>query len=213
MLTRILILSGCLLSGAAYLRAGSVDELVVPREPLGSFPLELGSWKGEALPDLEREVVAILGTDEYINRTYARNPDRSVGLYVGYYSTQRQGDSIHSPLNCLPGAGWHPVSHGYSTVPVDASRSIDVNRYVVEKDAARVVVLYWYQSHGRVVPSEYWSKLYLVYDALRLNRTDAALVRVVSPVLDTDSDERAAGLHGEEFVRAMFHTLGRFLPS
>ena len=29
-----------------------------------------------------------------------------VSLFIGYFPTQRTGQSIHSPQNCLPGAGW-----------------------------------------------------------------------------------------------------------
>ena len=48
-----------------------------------------------------------------------------------------------------------------------------MNRYVIQKGVDRQLVLYWYQSHGRVVANEYWSKFYLIRDAVRLNRTDA----------------------------------------
>jgi EpsI family protein len=60
--------------------------------------------------------------------------------------------------------------------------------YVIRKDLDEQVVLYWYQSHGRVVASEYWGRIYMVVDAIRLNRTDAALVRITAPVLNGNVD-------------------------
>ena len=54
----------------------------------------------------------MLGVDDYLSRAYYRADGAVVGLYMGYYGSQRQGDTIHSPLNCLPGAGWEPVSRG-----------------------------------------------------------------------------------------------------
>ena len=63
-----------------------------------------------------------------------------------------------------------------------------MNLYVIRKDLDQQIVLYWYQSHGRVVASEYWGKFYMVYDALRLNRTDAAMVRITVPVRNGDAD-------------------------
>ena len=89
-----------------------------------------------------------------------------------------------------------------------------VNRFVIQKGLDRDVVLYWYQSHGRVVASEYTSKMYMVYDALRLNRTDGALVRVITPILDNDSaDGQAAAGRATAFVQAAFPRLGELLPS
>jgi len=139
-----------------------------------------------------------------------------VGLYVGYYATQRQGASIHSPLNCLPGAGWVPTQKSYESVivPTDkgGSRTVQLNRIVIEKGLDRQLVLYWYQSHGRVVASEYWGKMYSVLDAIRINRTDAALVRIVVPV-DSKVGVEEADQRATEFTRALFPLLGNFLPS
>ena len=64
---------------------------------------------------------------------------------------------------------------------------------MIQKGLDRQLVLYWYQSHGRVVASEYWGKFYLVRDAVRMNRTDAALVRVIVPMAPNDDNAEAAG--------------------
>jgi EpsI family protein len=75
---------------------------------------------------------------------------------------------------------------------LDDGRSVPINLYIIQKDLDKEIVLYWYQSHGRVVASEYWGKFYLVYDALRLNRTDAALIRIVAPVIGGDEENAQA---------------------
>jgi EpsI family protein len=160
----------------------------------------------------------VLGADEYLSRVYHTDRRNYVGLYIGYYESQRQGDTIHSPLNCLPGAGWQPVSKSYVPISVVDSdnrpSTITVNRYVIEKGIERQVVLYWYQSHGRAIANEYRSKVLMVYDAVRLNRSDAALVRVISPsIASEDNGETAADVRTVEFVKAMFPLLGKFLPS
>ena len=88
-----------------------------------------------------------------------------------------------------------------------------MNRIVIQKAIDKQVVLYWYQSHGRVVASEYWGKIYTVLDALRTNRTDAALVRTVSPVADLDpASEQSSERESIEFVQALFPLLGTYLP-
>jgi EpsI family protein len=94
-------------------------------------------------------------------------------------------------------------------IPVTAGESIEVNRYVIQKGLEKQVVLYWYQSHGRVIASEYWAKIYLVMDAIRMNRADGALVRVISPVLNS---EKTAERHAVNFIRDLFSLLNRHLP-
>ncbi|MGD0014201.1 MAG: exosortase C-terminal domain/associated protein EpsI, partial [Bryobacteraceae bacterium] len=75
----------------------------------------------------------------------------------------------------------------------------------------RSVVLYWYQSRERVIASEYSAKFYLVADAIRYNRTDTALIRVVVPV--TGNDVQRSTDTARDFVQAFFSALRDFLPS
>jgi EpsI family protein len=213
--TRIFILSALLLLGAAYVATASKTEKVPPRDSLKHFPLDLDHWKGQDGPPFTPDILAVLGADEYLNRFYQSDKSGYVGLYIGYYQSQRQGDTIHSPLNCLPGSGWEPVSKAYLTIPVSSAMApITVNRYVVQKGLDRQVVLYWYQSHGRVIANEYRSKLLMIYDAVRLNRTDAALVRVITPTPESNSDsDAAADARAVVFVKTIFPLLDRYLPS
>lgn len=213
MIARTMLLSAWMLLGAVLVAAVSETERVPARTPLRGFPLGVAHWVGSEQPTFDESILAVLGVDDYVNRVYASDRAGYVGLYIGFYASQRQGDTIHSPLNCLPGAGWEPVSRSYLTIPIDGSRQIEVNRYVIQKGVDRQVVLYWYQSHGRVVANEYLSKLALMYDAARLNRTDAALVRVVSPVMGSAlGAEDAASGHAVEFVREIFPLLDTYLP-
>ncbi len=201
-----------------YLLRASKTEAVPLRESLASCPVEIGDWSGRDAEPLDTETLAALGVDEYLNRLYATRSGALVGLYVGYYASQRQGDTIHSPLNCLPGAGWLPVKTGRAQVAVASTPDggpapdgrIEVNRFVIEKGLDRQVVIYWYQSRGRVVASEYWGRFYLMADAIRRNRTDGAMVRVISPILTTEED---AERHAIDFVQQLFPLLHAYLPS
>ena len=211
---RSLLLSVVLLVSAGYIVFATRAEKVPPRQPLAAMPLELGGWRGREAPRFAAAIERVLGVDEYISRAYGRSNESSVGLYVGYYGSQREGDTIHSPLNCLPGAGWEPVRTGRAVIPVDGSAApIRVNNFTIQKGADRQVVLYWYQSHGRVIASEYWSKAFMVYDAIRLNRTDAALVRVIAPVWPDESSDAAAVARATDFVKTVFPVLGKYLPA
>lgn len=216
MMTRILILSASLLFGAALVATASRTEAVPARESLKQFPMMLGEWRGRDEPEFSADILALLGVDDYVNRVY-QSAEGGVGLYIGFYGSQRQGDTIHSPMNCLPGAGWEPISRTYLQIPVGSGQDpeqISVNRYVIEKGLDRHVVLYWYQSHGRVIANEYRSKVMMVFDAVRLNRTDAALVRIISPRIGPGPDaEDAASKLAVEFVKRLFPLLEKYLPS
>lgn len=215
MMTRAVVL--CLMLGAttAVLANARSAETAVARTPFATFPMTIGAWQATVDPPLEDDILKVLGVDDYLSRIYYR-PGAAVGLYMGYYGSQRQGDTIHSPLNCLPGAGWEPVSAGRLTIANadGAGRDITVNRYIVQKGLERQLVLYWYQSHGRVVASEYWSRAFLINDAIRLNRTDGSMVRVIAPIPHTADDHGAAAEKlAEEFVREIFPKLPAYLPN
>jgi len=220
MLTRILILTACLAAGTAVVAKSSKTELVPERQSLASFPQEIDGWHGRDDQPFSPDILAVLGVDDYIVRTYRTDAPAFASLYIGYYQSQRQGDTIHSPLNCLPGAGWEPVEKGYLAIPVrtdiasDAQQNIEVNRYVIRKGLDEQVVLYWYQSHGRIIANEYRSKLLMVYDAVRLNRTDAALVRVIVPRRSDNADgSGGATAQAVAFVKSVFPLLDSYLPS
>ena len=169
------------------------------------------------MPPLTEEVLEELRVTDYTTRYYTK-AGQGVSLYVGYYDSQRQGASIHSPLNCLPGAGWLPLEQGRRRLSVPSadgtSREIEVNRVLIQRGLDRQLVLYWYQSHGRVVASEYWGKVYSVADAIRYNRTDAALVRLVAPVRAEDAEGmRRAEAAAADLARALFPLLTHHLPS
>ncbi len=210
MFTRLMSVTACLVVGAVFLGVATKTEAVPIREPLSALPTRIGSWKGQHTLQFSSKILANLGVDEYVSRFYWR-PDRMrVHLYVGYYQSQRQGSTIHSPKNCLPGAGWQPMKSDHITIPVGAGDLIEVNKVMIEKGIEKQVVLYWYQSRGRVIASEYWAKIYLVLDAIGMNRTDGALVRVISPVVDS---ERMAEQQAVDFVKELYPLLGRHLPA
>lgn len=208
MLTRAAIVLALLLAAGVYgSRAGSA-ETVVPRAPLAALPLAIGEWQGHESAPLEDDVLAQLGVDDYVSREYGHQGSAAVGVYVGYYASQRQGDTIHSPQNCLPGAGWRPVETDVANVRV-GERTISVNQFVIQKGLDRQVVFYWYQGRGRVIASEYANKALLMLDAARLHRTNGGLVRLITPVVST---AEAAKAELAAFAALVFPHLDRHLP-
>src|SRR5258708_6669445 len=118
MMNRCLVLFACFAIGAGMVARAERPESKPPRTPFAQFPMQLDQWRGVQEPPLDPNILRVLGVDDYLSRAYFA-PDRSgVGLYIGYYGSQRQGDTMHSPLNCLPGAGWEPLSKTTIAVPV-----------------------------------------------------------------------------------------------
>lgn len=204
------ILSAVLLLETAGLWAVSRGENTPSVQPLSVFPVELGAWRSIQEGTLDDATMEVLRADDVLSRTYAEpSSHRPANLFIAYFKSQRAGQAPHSPKNCLPGAGWVPSDSGEMDIDVPGRGVIRVNKYIVSKGEDKSVVLYWYQSHQRVIASEYAAKVYLVADAIRYNRTDTALVRVVVPVA---GDEAAAMDTAKRFVQGIFPSLGQFLP-
>ena len=176
-------------------------------QPLRDFPVVIDGQHSEEIPFTAEDMKEI-GVDDYTNREYFGG-SRPVELYIGYYKDQRSGDAIHSPKNCLPGSGWQPVRAASLQIG-SATNPVIVNEYVVEKGTMRDLVLYWYQAHGRVIASEYSGKAWLVYDAITRNRTDEALVRVLTSTKNGEDQARARAV---QFVQALYPRLTTFIPN
>ncbi len=179
---------GVLLAATAGMGFLSHGEATPQAKPLSDFPKQVAGYTSIAEVPLDAATLQVLGLSDYVNRVYGSPSEGQLGLFIEYFRTQRTGATIHSPKNCLPGAGWQPTQVGIYQMKLDDGRSVPVNLYIIQKDLDKQLVLYWYQSHGRVIASEYWGKFYLVYDALRLNRTDAAMIRITMPIIGGDED-------------------------
>jgi EpsI family protein len=178
-----------MLAVAGLTRWATMATPVVSAATPESLPFVLGAWQGRRGTDFSETVSAVLGVDAYINRAYVGPEGRVANVYVGYYRSQQQDSSIHSPLNCMPGAGWS-MEH----VERVAFAGGHVRRVVIRKGAQRLLVVYWYHTAGRIEGDEYRARLYSVVDTMRAGRNDAALVRVTVPIAagDPEGEVRAA---------------------
>ncbi|CAN5884838.1 hypothetical protein BH24ACI4_BH24ACI4_11850 [soil metagenome] len=184
MVIRALVAGALILMAGLYANGATGPELTPPRLPLAAAPMTFGPWTGHDATPFADDVLDQLGVDDYIHRRYSTAGGAPVSVYVGYYASQRQGDTIHSPQNCLPGAGWRSVFADRATIPLGSSE-IPVNRFVIQKGLDRQAVFYWYHGRGRAVASEFANKGWLMLDAARLHRTDGGLVRLITPITET----------------------------
>jgi EpsI family protein len=199
-----------LLAALLVLQLRSTGEAVPIRKPLDSFPATLGQWQGRRGTIFGTDILSKLKLTDYVMRIYVDGAGRGLNLYIGYWDTQRKGASIHSPKNCLPGAGWEPLEASLLAIALPAPYPpITVNRYVIQKDRDQQVVFYWYQSQGQVIAGEVPARIAMVKSAMIHNRTDGAIVRVMSPTYGStrETSERLVA-----YVQAIFPILGDYLP-
>jgi EpsI family protein len=196
---------------AILLQARGDSDLIPASEPLAQFPSVIGQWHSHDQP-IDQETLDVLGAGDFLSRVYSPGDgSMPIGLFIGYFPTQRTGVTIHSPKNCLPGAGWEFESSNYVDLRDNNGRSHRVGEYIISNGENREFVIYWYQAHGRSVANEYLAKFYLAADAMRLNRTDGALVRVITPIGPQEGLPEARE-RVEAFTAQFAPSLSRFIP-
>ena len=197
---------GLLVNTWAYLGEARVD-----RKQLKDFPEQVGDWR-RTRPDqtLDDATMAVLRASDYLLRDYRRTDGTIGNFYVGYYASQREGATYHSPLNCLPGSGWTLSEPAKAMIPLPDGSQFVANKYVIDDGNSRRVMLYWYQGRGRAVASEYWGKVYTVIDSVRLRRSDGAMVRVTVPIGDS---EDAASKAAVDLATKTMGALPEFVPN
>lgn len=176
----------------AFLARRSSAEVIPARQALAAFPYQLGDWKGVDLP-IENNIREVLGPGDFLLRQY-RAPGidaNPVELFIAYFPSQRTGDTMHSPQNCLPGSGWTVLTNHRFKLSVSGAPPFPVNQYLVSRGGDRQLVLYWYFAHDRAVASEYRAKWYLIVDAMRTNRSDGSLIRLNTLMLPGESVDSA----------------------
>ncbi|HEY4363566.1 MAG TPA: EpsI family protein [Bryobacteraceae bacterium] len=205
------------------LQAGAVYWITagekIPKAPdFEAMPQRLGDWQKARENPIDPDTIAQLRADKTLNYTYfgqrgwgtagaGHGSFNSAELFVAWFQSQRGGASQpHSPQVCLPANGWIPTV----TDRLELEPGLPINRYIVSLGEQRAVVLYWYQTPRRVIASEWAAKFWVMADALRDNRTDTSLVRVVL-YNQGKTDEQTTG-SAMDFARQVYPALKRVLP-
>jgi EpsI family protein len=193
---RFAILFVVLLAGGFVVNAWEyLGEARVLRKELKDFPKQIGTWKQSGGDEqFDNQTLAVLRSSDYLLRSYRGADGRVVNFYVGYYASQRDGATYHSPLNCLPGAGWVMNEPGTITITPEGRAPFVANRYLIQNGPHKELLIYWYQGRGRAIASEYWGKVYTVVDSVRLRRSDGAMIRIMTPVDGSESKALQAAI-------------------
>lgn len=197
---------------AIVLQARGRNEIIPHGLPLLSFPAQLANWTSNDVV-LDQTTLDVLGAGDFLERVYEDPAGKLpyVDLFLAYFPSQRAGDTIHSPQHCLPGSGWNPDENVRVQISVPSHASFPANRYLISKAGARRMVLYWYWAHDRGVASEYWAKYYLVKDSIVMNRSDGALVRLVTDMFPGETPD-AAQKRLLPFTTAIVPLLDDYIP-
>lgn len=211
MMKRTIVAVIIMITTAVFLEFISSSEAIQPKKAFDHFPLQIGEWRGE-VSRFDDKIYEVLGVDDSILSNYRAKGGKPVQLYVGYYRSQKEGDLIHSPKNCMPGGGWNitDVSIEALEFPDRTHGEIDIIKLILEKGDQKQVTLYWFQSRGRFISSEYWQKIYLVIDSITKHRTDGSFVRLISPI--TISEETTTE-YMKDFARLLIPILREYIPS
>ncbi len=204
------LLLGVLLSGGLFINwFEQRGEAKVERKDLSGIPSKLGEWnqKGGDIKFSE-QTESVLKTSDYVMRDYVKN-GRRANLYIGYYASQKTGATYHSPQNCLPGSGWQMRSPGLVTIPLSGGKTFEANRYIIENGKYKEVMIYWYQGRGRTVASEYYDKIYTVFDSVSRRRSDGSMIRVMTGV---GSSEKVATDAAIDLAAETAEQLSDFVP-
>lgn len=186
----LLVTGGLLVNAWAYL-----GEAHVNRKQLNSFPKQIDVWQQLGGDEqFDEKTMAVLRASDYLLRNYRTNDGRVLNFYVGYYASQREGATYHSPLNCLPGSGWVMSDPDRVTVSPKGRPAFIANKYVIQNGDHKELLIYWYQGRGRAVASEYWGKIYTVIDSVRRRRSDGAMVRITTPIESSEADALKASV-------------------
>jgi exosortase D (VPLPA-CTERM-specific) len=201
-----------LVAGVYTLFAHEREPITPHRNNFIQFPMQVGQWSAKA-ETLESIYLTELKLDDYVLATYASASRKPVNFYVSYYAAQIKGNAAHSPRACMPGDGWEILSMTRVRVPQGTVNGLPLyaNRALIRKGGQKALVYYWFQARGRVVTNEYLVKLYNLWDAIVRNRSDGAMVRLVT-VIDPGESEEAADARVAEFAQGAVPLLDDYVP-
>ncbi len=202
------------LFGVTWLFLNSTSEVhsVSIKKPLSEFPQIIGSYRLSDSFQSSAGVVELLGVDDYIQYNYVSDNGDQINLYVGYYRAVGVKGGYHSPKNCIPGGGWgiDDVKNVTLNQGIEGKGQSTVANMTIRNGEEYQVVLYWFQNRGRIIASEYWEKVYLVFDAIFKGRRDGTFVRIISHVQDGDKGKTAANV--KDFAEKVMPELEHYLP-
>lgn len=199
---------GLMMFGQEYLLK---QQGIPARQDFQSFPSVVGEWEGRR-EYLSKPVLESLGSDDYLNAVFRNSRTGDViYLLVSWYDTQTTSHAAHAPTSCLVGGGW--VIESKQILPEDSleNRHFPVTQMTLDKNGKILISNFWFLQRGKVVVNEWLNKWHLLVDALLMQRTDGALVRIEMPVRGGSTTEDAQRILNK-FAGELQNNLIPYLP-
>ena len=184
------------------------EQVIPSRTSFDSYPLEISGWKGRRY-EFENGENLILRLKDYHLVNYNK-ANTSINVYMGYTDSQRSNSVPHSPKSCIPGGGWEITDTRLREIIIDKHTKFKVTRMLISKGEAKQLVYYWFRQRGRDLSNEFPMKFAMLYDAIKINRTDGALIRYSTVVYDSESE---ADQSLSDFIRLNYPILPQFIPN
>lgn len=203
----ILLLMGATAASAHAVSARSRTHLA---KPFNEFPDVVGGWTAKR-QNLEKMFLDSLQLNDYLLADFSNSSGNVINCYVAFNDFQSKGKASHSPASCLPGSGWELKNPEKISLTDESGLSITINRALMVMGSEQRLTYYWFNQRGRVLTELYQLKLFNIVDSIALNRTDGAMVRLITPLNGSESPA-AADARLSEFFRLFNPTLNSFLP-
>jgi exosortase D (VPLPA-CTERM-specific) len=204
----ILLLMG---ATAAGVQGVSSRERTPLKKPFNQFPDVVGGWTAKK-QTMEKMYLDELNLNDYLLADFRNSRGELINCYVAYSDYQSKGKASHSPASCLPGSGWELKEPDKIPVADGSGRLITVNRAMMVMGTDRRLTYYWFDQRGRIMTDLYQIKLFNILDSVVLNRTDGALVRLITQLKENETPAMA-DIRLKEFIKQFNPALNGFLPT
>ena len=207
---RYIILIIIMLVGGFYIRFFTFQEADLPKKPLKNFPLNIKNWKYSSDIQLSKDIIDVLKVDDLLFRSF-HNGNTTVNLYIGYYQSHRRFGEIHTPEHCQVGGGWEVIKQKtrYLNIPGENLR-VKFIEAVYKKELEKKVFIFWYQLGNKYITDFFSYKIHVVLNSLFKHRSDAAFVRITTPVYNDDIE--SAINRAEDFIVKAVPVINKTLP-
>jgi len=185
-------------------------DLVVPlARSFVDFPPTHNGWRMVGQSTLSENVMKVLMPTEYLSRRYASESGDVVDMYLSFFDGGPDSGRIHSPKNCVAGAGWTELSSERVVMNL-GGEDVNLVKSIYAKDATREVIYYWFDMRGNTMSDEYSLKLAEITGSMFHRRRDQSFMRISVQARDNVD---AAQKRVEDFLRDFYPLIRDYLPS
>ncbi len=174
-----------------------------PAIPLSAFPAQIGEWvsDGAAVSDKTYEP---LQTGGLLSRNYRNPAGDIINLYLAYSPDNRKATS---PVEtCLEDTQETITNKSPIVVP----GLIQATKLVIEDDASRDLVIYWYRAGTLNTDNYLKQQLRVSLNRMFGKKTSFALIKLTTPLKSTKEEEALDKL--KSFCKSIGPFLDKYLP-